>query len=255
MLSLFPFSVLRCSHVFVGLFYGSLYFGLDGGTDTRAYLNRLSLLFFLLMFLVIGQQQAIPVLFENRPLYYQEAKAGLYGATSYWISTWILEIPVCVICAILCVSTTYKMADLNKDPNHFAFCLFLTSLCASTGVYFAQLMASVSSSANIAISLYPIALFFTITFAGFMLYLPSIPVYLAVWGPNISFLRYAYQALVLNELENNAYLSSEMTQTYISNLGFDGYDKWFCLIILFVFTICFAIGSLGALKYINYGNI
>lgn len=41
--------------------------------------SRLSLLFFAIMFVMLGNQQAIPSVFEDRLLYYREKGAHVYG--------------------------------------------------------------------------------------------------------------------------------------------------------------------------------
>ena len=45
--------------------------------------SRLSLLFFAIMFVMLGNQQAIPSVFEDRLLYYREKGAHVYGAYRY----------------------------------------------------------------------------------------------------------------------------------------------------------------------------
>ena len=42
-------------HVIVGLFYGSLFYQLKGGTDPTAYSERLGVLFFAILFMVMGK--------------------------------------------------------------------------------------------------------------------------------------------------------------------------------------------------------
>lgn len=97
-------------HVLVALFYGSLYWRVRRRARHRAQHNtstprphtwlialparptpslsqvaptaiqsRLSLLFFAIMFVMLGNQQAIPSVFEDRLLYYREKGAHVYG--------------------------------------------------------------------------------------------------------------------------------------------------------------------------------
>lgn len=63
-------------HVLVALFYGSLYWQVA----PTAIQSRLSLLFFAIMFVMLGNQQVIPSVFEDRLLYYREKGAHVYGA-------------------------------------------------------------------------------------------------------------------------------------------------------------------------------
>jgi hypothetical protein len=95
-------------------------------------------------------------------------------------------------------------------------------------------------------------LFFSITFAGFILFLPTIPPYLSLWGPKISFLRFSFQALVINEFKANSDLP--LGENYIEIMGFDDFDEWTCFYILIGFTTAFAILTLSAHTYITFRN-
>jgi hypothetical protein len=45
------------------------------------------------------------------------------------------------------------------------------------------------------------SLFFFIAFGGFIVRVPTLPPYLRHWAPQISFVRWALQGLVINEFE------------------------------------------------------
>lgn len=64
------------------------------------------------------------------------------------------------------------------------------------------------------------------------MYIPEFPVFLRAWAPYISFLRFAFQALALNELEDNSKLP--YGQQYIDTLGFDDFSKGQCIPIMLV---------------------
>ena len=70
------------------------------------------------------------------------------------------------------------------------------------------------------------------------------------WAPYGSFMRWSFQGLVLNEFQNNDDLP--LGQDYIDNLGFNTFSKNYCAPIVFVFSLCFGVLLLGALRHINY---
>jgi len=123
-------------------------------------------------------------------------------------------------------------------------------LTSWTGLFICQLIASVSPTSQSAISGFPVALFFTITFAGYIIFLPSFPAWLSTWAPYISFMRFSFQALVNNEFSNNSNLP--LGQEYINMLGFDDYTAEQCAPVPIIFALFFATALLIALKYINF---
>ena len=50
-----------CRHVVVSLFYGSLFYQLSGGVDPTAYSERLGVLFFTIIFMVMGEYECMNV--------------------------------------------------------------------------------------------------------------------------------------------------------------------------------------------------
>lgn len=116
--------VASIRHVIVALFYGSLYFQLSGGTSSTAYSNRLGLFFFTLMFFIIGHQQSIPALIEDRLIFYRERGAKAYGAMSYWCSLWTVQLPLVIMNTLLYAVILYYMVGLrsNKDSFGYFYC-------------------------------------------------------------------------------------------------------------------------------------
>lgn len=98
-------------HVLVALFYGSLYWQVEA----TAIQSRLSLLFFAIMFVMLGNQQTIPAVYEDRLLYYREKGANVYGAYSYWMTCATSYVPQNVLNTLIYCSIVYFMAGLNAQ--------------------------------------------------------------------------------------------------------------------------------------------
>eukprot|EP01035_Chromulina_nebulosa_P017867 gene17867-23483_t len=235
-------------HVMVGLLYGTIFYNLSTGYSTSDYTNRLSLFFFALIFMILGHQQAIPALFEDRLIFYRERGARAYGAFPYFISSWFLQVPLVAINSLIYCIIIYNMAGLVSGG--FGLFYGVMVLTSWTGLFICQLIASVSPTSQSAISGFPVALFFTITFAGYIIFLPSFPAWLSTWAPYISFMRFSFQALVDNEFSNNSELP--LGQEYINMLGFNDYTAEQCAPVPIVFALFFATALLVALKYINF---
>jgi hypothetical protein len=79
---------------------------------------------------------------------------------------------------------------------------------------------------QIAVSIFPAALFLIIAFAGFVVRIPTLPEWLGCWAPDVSFGRWAFQGMVLNEFEgNDKNFPPRWVTKMMKEYGFDGYDK------------------------------
>lgn len=137
------------------------------------------------------------------------------------------------------------------DPEfHFGVFYLIMILTSLTGFAFCQTVAAVSPSSQIAINYFPVSLFITIAFGGYIVYIPSFPYWLRVWAPYLSFVRYAFQALVLNELSGNSDLHS--SDYIINELGFDTIGRDDCIAYMLIFLGLFLGLVLAALHFINF---
>ena len=107
-----------------------------------------------------------------------------------------------------------------------------------------------TDAVQIAIAMFPVSLVVIIIFAGYMVQIPTLAYWIRVWGPNISFLRFGFQALVRNELDNNDKLV--YGRKYIEMLGFQHYSARQCAPVELVFAGVFAVALLCALKYVSF---
>jgi ABC-type multidrug transport system permease subunit len=215
------------------LFYGSIYYQIPGGTNPTYYTERMALLFFSLLFMILGHQSIIPALLENRIIFYRERAANLYGELSYWISGLLFHIPLLIVNSILYSTILYNLVGFNSASGSFAYFLLNIILSSTVGLFIAETLSAISPNTQVATSLFPISVFFSCSFAGFIVYIPQFPNWLGSWAPYISFMRYSFQGLALNEFENNSKLPEG--KNYISQLGFETLDKWQCLPIVFIF--------------------
>lgn len=233
-------------HILIALFYGTIF--LDLSDDE--YTERMSLMFFSLMFMILGHQQAIPALFEDRLLFYRERGAGAYGAVPYFVSAFFLQVPMITINTLVFAAISYNMAGLWDEDGHFGVYWLVMWLTSLTGLFVCQTMAAVSPTGQAAINFFPVSLFMAVAFAGYIVYIPTFPTWLRAWAPYISFMRWSFQALVLNEFSGNSNL--EAASYFIDELGFDTYSRDECVPVLLFFIAAFAAIVLGSLKYINF---
>ena len=231
----------------VAAFYGSLFYHVQGGNYASAYTNRMSVLFFSLSFLAQSHQQTIPASFEDRYIYIRERAAGAYGTFGHWFALWFLHIPFNSLNVLLYSIILYKLVGFNDKPGCFPYLYGVMLLTSWTGFFMCQFWAAISPSPQVAISRLPISLFFAMVFAGYIVAIPSLNSWLAAWAPYISFLRFPFQGLVINEFtDNNALPDGEL---YIDVWGFQDYTKRQCGAADLVFLLFFAIGMFLAIHF------
>jgi ABC-type multidrug transport system permease subunit len=239
----------------VAAFFGSIYYNLstpsiDDTDSSSAYNNRLALIFFTLMFNLVCHQDAVPVIFDERLLFYRERGAKAYGAFPYWVTTWILRIPVTTISTALFAAIVYNLSNLSDKSGRFSFYFGVLCMHSFAASFMMQSIAAISSSTAAAMSLVPVAVFLNIVFAGFLVYVNEFSAWLGAWGPYISFFRFSFQAAVINELADNSDLP--LGQQYIDNLGFDEFSKEYCANVLMLFMFTYATLSLLGLRFIDF---
>eukprot|EP01038_Epipyxis_sp_PR26KG_P012788 gene12788-17145_t len=235
--------------IFVGLFYGTIYFNLKGGESSSVYINRLSVLFFSILNNVATHQHIIPEQIDQRIMFYHERSSGLYGALPYWISTWLVHSVLIILNAFVYSVVVYFLSGLNSAPHAFITFLVCMILSSFIGFFVAQFVSSICPTTQAAVSLFPVVLFISVAFAGYIVYLPLFPMWLS-WGPYISFIRFSFQALVLNEFHGNHKLPN--APAYLNLLGFNGLEVSECLLILVVFITFYGLAQYIVLKFIKH---
>jgi uncharacterized protein with PQ loop repeat len=83
-----------------------------------------------------------------------------------------------------------------------------------------------------------------------------------VWAAKVSFARWAFQGLVINEFQTNpgisyvtlpdVYYTPDPYQTFVQSLGFQGTSKWFAVPILLLNMVVFRVLTYIALVRVHH---
>jgi hypothetical protein len=141
--------------------------------------------------------------------------------------------PLTILYSFLFIALVYPMAGLRWGLAHFAFNYLVSCFGSLSGLYLCQFLAASYPSPPLAISKYTTLAAFLMGFSGYLVRLPTLPDFLYYWAPFISFFRWSYQPLFLNEFSDD--------EDLISDYGFQQEDKWesFGIQILFMFLFLF----------------
>lgn len=234
--------------------------------DTTAWIyERNSLLFFMIIAqgngIVVG---SISVFQRERSLLRRERAKKLYGVLPFFLAKVSSDMTNNILLPVCYGIITYWTAGLRSSFVHFLkFVLgyYLTLSCAQSMGFFLSILIP---NMNIAMILAPpITLFFFII-GGF--YIPLSNMHVGIkWASYISFARYGYSALLVNEFEGRLIPCSDDDvaisigatgecplpgdSTY-ETVGIDDAfaNYWFNIFVVFVLQMSFLIGAYGLLR-------
>lgn len=184
----------------IGIIMGWVFYHVTDDYAGGGVTNRIGALFFIGALLSFTSITSIDAFFSERLLFARERGNGSYRTSAYFFSKLFTEILVQkIIPTLLAAAISYGMVGFRTGSNHFGlYLLYLLEIgvCAATMcLAISAVVPSVAVGNIIAISI----LFLFLLFAGFLVSLDSIPSSLS-WLQYISFLKYAFEGMLVNEM-------------------------------------------------------
>ncbi|KAJ3065020.1 hypothetical protein HDU98_011589 [Podochytrium sp. JEL0797] len=186
--------------VALGALVGGLYY--QSGTTLGGIQNRLGSIVFLLALIGFSSLSAIGSFAGERQLFLRERGNAFYGPMAYFFTKVIFDIlPLRLIPSIAMGTIAFNLIGFTSGGDHFAkFISMLIFFSAEMGLLCMALAIGVSDVGT-ATLLGAILILFKMLFAGFLINQSSIPPALS-WIQYLSFFRYTYEAMVVNDLMN-----------------------------------------------------
>jgi ABC-type multidrug transport system ATPase subunit/ABC-type multidrug transport system permease subunit len=237
---------------FTGLF-GFVYFRL-GKSQTNIQ-DRSGLLFFLTMNqafgAVIGCSQVIPrqLVVVNR-----ERANRLYSVFPFYLSSLMCMLPIEALPQLINNALLYFLTNLQGSFWVFFFAMCLENFA---GISLGMMLSASFKNVQMASQLAPAVVILFLIFSGFLVNEDSVPVYF-VWLREISFIRYAFKAVMVNEFKGASFQCNPSSDPVcvssgdqvLAKLGFDAegliwqslaiLGAMFCALNLFAFLILLA---------------
>ena len=229
---------------------------------TDAFVSeRLSLLFFLLIAIGnVAVNASIATFSSERPLLVRERAKGMYRMSAYFLAKTLTDGANTVLLPILVVICVYWAAGLK--PTAPAFFTFLSGFTLSLLV--AQSMGLALSivirETQFALVLAPTITLYSLIAGGFYIRLDRFPGWL-MWISRLSFARYAYTGLVVNEFRDSSFPCATANtplygttcpvpgQAVIANQAMSGENIGFNYAMLIVFQVGLRLASYVCLRY------
>ncbi len=168
---------------------------------TNFVFERNSLLFFMIVAQAVGVViNAVAVFQRERTLLSRERAKKMYGVSSFFMAKTISDMTNNVLLPLLYVMVVYWTA--NFRPSGVAYSKFVLAfyLTLSTAQSMGLFMSIIIPSVQMALALAPAITLFFIVMCGF--YIPFDNIHPGIrWATWLSFARYGYSALIVNEYQ------------------------------------------------------
>jgi len=256
----------------MSLILGSLYFQLGNyQSDAR---NRVSLIYFCIVFSALGAISAIPGIILQRAVYYRE-KPSFLRPFAYFVAQVTAEIPLVLISVSVFSFVVYFACGMNLADYGARFLIFLGiyMLTCFTCTAYAMMVASAVATTEVANTIVGVSSSIFSLFAGFIIPKGSIPLYW-IWLHYLSYYKYPLEALAINEMVGQVFQCTEtedvyilVNNTYVSYCpiqdGTDFLSQYFTMnttyafvgadsAVLVVYLSLFIIATYLGIKYINH---
>ena len=242
---------------FFSVVFGLVYFQMS--RDQTSIQNRVGILFFVAMNQAFGSSistsQQMP---RQLMVVARERAAGMYGALPFYLANLLCAVPLELVPMLGQVCVVYYMTGLRTETpsgeyseGYFFTYFSVIALENQCGVALGLVLSCLIKNAEMAGNIAPAVIVLLLLASGYFLNEDSIPSWL-IWLKAISFIRYAFTALCINEFEEAEFdcpydITNETAPVgvppcldgdgLLSNLSFGNDSVWFAcvcnLIILF----------------------
>jgi hypothetical protein len=183
----------------VALLLGYLYWHIS--SDLLGMQNRMGSLFFMCTLLSFAAITSIDLFYSERLLFLRERANGCYRTSAYFLSKTVSDlIPMRVLPPLILGSIVYYMIGYQDRPEKFIIFLVILILLSMTATSMCFLISSIAPSIAVGNFISILVLFFFLLFGGFLVSVSSMPSSV-IWLTNISFMKFSYSALMVNEFD------------------------------------------------------
>ncbi|KAK5645428.1 hypothetical protein RI129_006728 [Pyrocoelia pectoralis] len=153
---------------------------------------------------------------ERLPIFMREYTNGMYRADVYFLSKNVTDLPIYIIMPVVVICICYYLIGFNPDVSNFFIAIGITILVVNTSVSFGYLISCLCDSVDMVISV-EISVIIPLTlFAGYLINIDAIPKYLR-WLSYVSWLRYGFEGLMVNQWSGINYINCTGTAACPSN--------------------------------------
>ncbi len=187
------------------------------GYEQAAISNRIGLLFLISInqgfVAVSGVLQVFP---KEKVIVGRERSANAYDTLSYFAAKYLCELPLNLLPCTIFGCIVYWLVGLN--PHRFGYFIAILMLEAITAVSLGLAVSAAAPNPEIAQALGPLPIILSLVFGGFFINIASLPI-VANWLPYVSFLKWVFQSLSINEFTDVTFKCNLTPSTMCANTG------------------------------------
>ena len=241
-------------NTFFCLLFGLIYLRMD--RDQISIQDRTGILFFQAMNQAFGSAIGISkIIPQQLKVVSRERAAHMYTPLPYYVSTFLVTLPLELVPGIMYGTVIYFMTALREGAGHYLAYLGIMLLENFAGIGLGMCLSASFTSVEMAPQLAPAFVILFLMFSGFFLNESNVPVFL-IWLKEISFIRYAFQALCVNEFKDATFTCDPaVTATcydgneHLERLKFDKVTIWGNCLILAGMIVGFNLLALAIVYY------
>jgi len=183
--------------LFISLVMGLIYLRL-GYTNTNMG-DRTGALFFAVVFMSFGGILGPFFGFATeRKIFLFQQQDGLYSTSAFYAGKIVAEMPMFFVTATLWSVIFYWMCNFRPGAGHFFIFWIVIVLVVNVAYSYGMLIVNLIPNQQVALQVFPVLFMPLMIFSGFYLNKDNTPVYF-IWVQYISFIKWSFQAIVLNE--------------------------------------------------------
>ncbi|GIL74182.1 hypothetical protein Vretifemale_4181, partial [Volvox reticuliferus] len=182
---------------FMALGLGAIYW--HTGRDTGGIQDRFGALFFMLLFLSLLSLSSLPVWRDEALLFMRERASGVYGTAAYFTAVVLWDVlPLRVLPPGLFSKLSYHMIGLRASPGSLGAHWLVLVVANITAAAANMSIGAAVGSVSLANMLGSLCVLISALFGGFLLSRSRMP-RLVGWLADLSYVRYAFEALLIGE--------------------------------------------------------
>jgi len=235
---------------------------LDIGTNQAGQKKRLPVLFFVCInqgvFSALILINSFP---SERLIVLRERASGAYYVSAYYVAKMLAEVAVQLAFPLLFSCIVYWLVGLQADAGKFFIFVCFMELCSLAATSLALMISTFCRTITLSITVLPLILELCRLYGGGYLPPSRLPAYFS-WLDALSFVKYSYTGIALNELEGlelhcdpdelvGGSCPITSGQQVIEQEGFDYITIWGCALVLLAMIVFFRILAFVGLRWIK----
>ncbi|KAL9250442.1 Pleiotropic drug resistance protein 1-like protein [Drosera capensis] len=164
---------------FVGIVFGTIFWKMGAKRGTQQDLfNAMGSMYIAVIFLGISNASGVqPVVAVERTVFYRERAAGMYSALPYAFGQAVIELPYCLVQALIYGVIVYALMDFEWTASKFFWYIYFMYFTLMYFAYYGMMIVSITPNVSVAAILASAFYGLWILFSGFIIPRPRMPIW------------------------------------------------------------------------------